>query len=76
HSLLPRPVFKNNDYSGVTTILTQGGWANAQQYEAASTNAGSTTEQIKVNNPSAGWYYITLQSEGQSAGVALQVDLR
>ncbi|WP_238534962.1 hypothetical protein [Shewanella baltica] len=24
HSLLPHPVFKNNDYLGVTTILTQG----------------------------------------------------
>ncbi|ASF15676.1 hypothetical protein [Shewanella sp. FDAARGOS_354] len=25
-SLLPHPVFKNNDYLGVTTILTQGGY--------------------------------------------------
>ncbi|MGS3429667.1 hypothetical protein ACB358_26130, partial [Serratia nevei] len=24
-SLLPHPVFKHNDYLGVTTILTQGG---------------------------------------------------
>ncbi|MGL5395260.1 MAG: M9 family metallopeptidase [Shewanella sp.] len=62
--------------TGDVSLYSGRSWANAQQYEAASTNAGSTTEQIKVNNPSAGWYYITLQSEGQSAGVALQVDLR
>lgn len=67
----------NTDHgSGDVSVYSGTSWANAQSYQAASVTPNSTKENIVVNNPNSGWYYITVQSEGQSSGVAVQVDLK
>ncbi|MCE9687602.1 M9 family metallopeptidase [Shewanella sp. AS16] len=62
--------------SGDVSLYGGSNWANAQSYEAASVTQGSTRESFSVANPSEGWYYITVQSEPQSSGVAVQAILQ
>jgi len=66
----------NSDH-GNGDISLYGGrsWPNASSYEQISNNANSTTESFTVNNPSSGWYYITVTGEVESRGVALQATL-
>ncbi|VEF24575.1 Microbial collagenase precursor [Shewanella baltica] len=62
--------------SGDVSLFSGTTWANAQHFDAASVTPANTQESITVDAPSLGWYYITVQSEPQSSGVTLQVDLR
>ncbi|BAJ03688.1 M9 family metallopeptidase [Shewanella violacea] len=63
---------------GTGDVSLYGGtsWPSAQSNSASSTNAASTSESFTVNNPIEGWYYITLESEVTSSGVAIQADLK
>ncbi|NRB24375.1 M9 family metallopeptidase [Shewanella sp.] len=63
---------------GTGDVSLYGGtsWPSAQYYSASSTNPASTSESFTVTNPSEGWYYITLESESASSGVAIQADLK
>ncbi|WP_158306866.1 restriction endonuclease subunit S [Shewanella baltica] len=52
HSLLPHPVFKNNDYLGVTTILTQGGWEKKPIKQIATLNYGKALKaEVRIPGP-------------------------
>ncbi|WP_394391352.1 M9 family metallopeptidase [Shewanella woodyi] len=62
--------------SGDVSLYGGSSWSNANSYEAASTTADSTSETFTVSNPTPGWYYITLESEVTSSGVAVQVELK
>ncbi|MCJ8303117.1 M9 family metallopeptidase [Shewanella sp.] len=62
--------------TGDVSIYGGTSWPSAQSNSASSTNAGSTSESFTVTNPLEGWYYITLQSEQASSGVAIQADLK
>ncbi|WP_076414319.1 M9 family metallopeptidase [Shewanella sp. UCD-KL12] len=63
---------------GTGDVSLYGGtsWPSAQSNSASSTNANSTSETFTVTNPSEGWYYITLESEITSSGIAIQADLK
>ncbi|MDP4985086.1 MAG: collagenase, partial [Pseudoalteromonas tunicata] len=60
--------------AGEVKLYSDVNWANANQYQFKSTNAGTTVQSITVNNPSVGWYYITADTTGSN--VALQVDVK
>lgn len=67
-----------NTAHGTGDVSLYGGtsWPSAQSNSASSTNSGSNNESFTVTNPSEGWYYIMLESEVASSGVAIQADIK
>ena len=62
--------------NGDVSLYGGASWPNATSYDAASTVPDSTNESFTVSNPVSGWYYITLQSEVTSSGVAVQAEIK
>ncbi|MBW8183232.1 M9 family metallopeptidase [Shewanella nanhaiensis] len=62
--------------SGDISLYGGSSWSNANSHEVTSTTANSTSETFTVSNPISGWYYITLESEVTSSGVAVQAELK
>ncbi|NRA60990.1 MAG: collagenase [Psychrobium sp.] len=58
---------------GQVSLFAGSSWANASNYMHQSTNVGTTEQSITVNKPSAGWYFIGVESTGSN--VALQITL-
>ena len=50
-----------------------GGWPTTSDYDAASTNAG-TSESITISNPSSGWWYMRVEDNPDHTGVTLTAD--
>ncbi|GIU35206.1 M9 family metallopeptidase [Shewanella colwelliana] len=67
----------NTDHgSGDVSLYGGRSWPSATSYEQASTNSKSNAESFTVNNPSSGWYYITMIGDATSSGVALEARLK
>ena len=60
--------------TGEVELYANTSWASASNYTHKSTTAGTTLQNITVNNPATGWFYVAVESTGSD--VAVQVDIK
>jgi len=60
--------------NGAVELYTGTSWPTAASHTHKSTNEGTTEQNITVNNPPTGWFYIAVESSGSD--VAVQVDVK
>lgn len=66
----------NSDHGegNINVYYHPSSWADSNNYTLKSTNEGNR-ESITINNPQPGWQYITVESESQTHGASLKLDV-